>query len=400
MIRITRWVASTGLLFFLLATLACPQTAARDDTATAASTLELVESFPAGTDFDQPDIPQAADVWLNMLKGAKHTIRWSTFYLSHEPGRATEPLVKELKTAAARGVKIELLVDEKFRKVYPKTLDELSKIDNIEVRTSPIDRWFGGVMHAKMLLVDDDDGFIGSQNFDWRSLSHIRELGIHFQDPELIKFYTTEFDWEWDHYKSTAPPADLPAVQPFSKTIGDTLVTPTASPSELNKVAALSDETQLLRLLNGAQHTVEVAVLSYSPVTYDGKRFYATLDNALRSAAVRGVKIRMIVGEWEERSKTVDHLLSLGALHNVEVRACRIPPAPEGPIDFARVHHSKYLVVDGKSAWIGTSNWEHGYFHESRNFGMVLQGGPLPARLGRLFDFDWARSTAVQEKDE
>ena len=61
------------------------------------------------------------------------------------------------------------------------------------------------------------------------------------------------------------------------------------------------------------------------------------------------------------------------------------------------MHHSKYLVVDGGQAWLGTSNWGHGYFHESRNYGIVFLSGPIPGRLQQLFDFDWPRSTPLED---
>ena len=36
----------------------------------------------------------------------------------------------------------------------------------------------GGVQHAKFFIVDGEEVFLGSQNFDWRALKHIHELGV------------------------------------------------------------------------------------------------------------------------------------------------------------------------------------------------------------------------------
>lgn len=368
--------------------------------AQARPALELVESFPVETDFDQSDLRETQEVWLELIDGAESEILWQTFYVVHEEGRATGPVVEALKKAAARGVNVELLVDPKFVKTYPETLEELHRIENIEVRESPVGKWLGGVMHAKMILVDGHSGFIGSQNFDWRSLSHIRELGVLFHDPALVSEYRSVFRWEWMHYQDAEIPDKLPEALASPHQLDETTVVATVSPNELNSVEELNDEYQILRLITEAEESVDVALLSYSPTTHNGKEYYHLIDKALRAAALQGVKLRLLVSHWSESKDELQHLLSLDALDNIEVRACRISLADEGEIPFARVHHSKYLVTDDSRAWLGTSNWGHGYFHESRNYGMVFLDGPIPGRLDRLFEFDWQRSTPLRDRRE
>lgn len=359
----------------------------------AAQDLELVESFPVETDFDQPDIRQAQTVWLEMIGRAKSEILWQTFYLAHEKGKATEPVLDALKEAAARGVRVELLVDPKFYKTYPETLDELDALDGIEVRHSSIGPWLGGVMHAKAIFVDGQEGFLGSQNFDWRSLEHIRELGVHFRSPELTGEYVKAFRWEWDHAGETSVPKELAEVVSQPLKLEGSTVLATFSPNSLNGPGAAGDEAEILKLLDGARTSIDIALLTYSPLDHAGKNFYPALDNAIRRAAVRGVEVKLLLSHWVEGKKGQDHLHSLDALDNVEIRACRIPLTAEGEIPFARVHHSKYLICDGKKAWLGTSNWQEDYFHSSRNYGLVFLDGAIPPRLEKLFDFDWQRST-------
>ena len=60
-----------------------------------------------------------------------------------------------------------------------------------------------------------------------------------------------------------------------------------------------------------------------------------------------------------------------------------------GFVPFSRVIHSKYLVADGERAWIGTSNWEEGYFRRSRNVGLILEGAAIGRRLDRYFETGW-----------
>lgn len=379
----------TTLILFAICLLQAPSWAQR---------LELVESFPVGTDFDQADIRDTQEVWLEMIHGAEKEILWQTFYVALQENSSTTPIVEALKQAARRGVQIQLLVDEKFAQTYPEPLKMLSNVENIEVRHSPIARWFGGVMHAKAMFVDGKVGFVGSQNFDWRSLTHIRELGLLFENQRLVADYSKVFRWEWKHYADAQPPATLPEVFIAPQELNGSTLYPTFSPSSLNEGYTPSDETEILNLLGRAEQTADIALLSYSPVTRDGQRYYAAIDNAIRDAAVRGVKVRLLLSHWVEEKRTIDHLLSLDALDNVEIRACRIPLSAEGEIPFARVHHSKYLVIDNTRAWLGTANWSQGYFHSSRNYGMIVRDGKLPKRMTKLFDFDWARATALNAR--
>jgi phosphatidylserine/phosphatidylglycerophosphate/cardiolipin synthase-like enzyme len=388
-----RWLLALTLLQAWLSPLA----AQPEVTATVATppVLELVESFPSQTDFDQPDLREAQTVWLEMIGRARREILWQTFYLAHEPGQASQPVVDALKQAAARGVSVQLLVDPRFYQTYPETLDELDALEGVVVRHSPIGPWLGGVMHAKAIFVDGEEGFLGSQNFDWRSLSEIRELGVHFHSSQLTSEYVKAFRWEWQQAGQPSPPAELAPVSSQPLVLGDSTVVPTFSPNSLNAPETAGDEAEILKLIDGAQRSLEIALLSYSPTDHAGHRFYPTLDNALRRAALRGVEVRLMVSHWVEGKPGQDHLDSLDALHRVQVRACRIPPSPQGEIPFARVHHSKYLVCDGQRAWLGTSNWQEDYFHASRNYGLVLLDGPLPRRLEQLFDFDWQRATPL-----
>ncbi|MHC4894238.1 MAG: phospholipase D-like domain-containing protein, partial [Planctomycetota bacterium] len=144
----------------------------------------------------------------------------------------------------------------------------------------------------------------------------------------------------------------------------------------------------LLGLIDGADDSVWVQLLSYSPTDRDGG-WFGELDTALRRAAARGVDVRLTVADWGKRRGRVEWLQSLAPVPNLEVRMVTIPPAAEGHVPFARCVHAKYMVVDGRAAWLGTSNWSESYFYASRNAGLVIEGGPAPARLSRFHLDTW-----------
>jgi len=50
------------------------------------------------------------------------------------------------------------------------------------------------------------------------------------------------------------------------------------------------------------------------------------------------------------------------------------------------VAHAKYMVIDGAKAWVGTNNWERDYFTQTRNVGLIVDGGAVPLRLDQIFE--------------
>ena len=95
-----------------------------------------------------------------------------------------------------------------------------------------------------------------------------------------------------------------------------------------------------------------------------------------------------------KRKGTVEGLQSLQAIPGIDVRMSTIPPFSGGFVPFARVAHAKYMVVDGRRAWLGTSNWEGDYFTQSRNAGLVLDSPRIGERLDRYFESIWGSAYA------
>ncbi len=122
------------------------------------------------------------------------------------------------------------------------------------------------------------------------------------------------------------------------------------------------------------------------------------LDEAVRRAAARGVHVRLLVSHWNANagSAPLATITALAGAKNVLVRVFTIPKWPAGEIPFARVAHAKYLVLDRKLAWIGTSNWEGDYFLKTRNVAIVTDDAAVAPRLARIFDEDWSSAYAAE----
>jgi phosphatidylserine/phosphatidylglycerophosphate/cardiolipin synthase-like enzyme len=386
-----------------------------------APAIEIVESAPIETSLDHPDLRNAADVWTEMIRGARRSLDFAHFYTSDDPADsndAIDRLVGEIEAAAVRGVAVRFVTASSFYKTYPQIVDRLRATlgDGARTGAGPNPRGVllidykkiaGGVLHAKYFIADDEEVFLGSQNFDWRALAHIQELGVRVRDAGVARALGAVFEHDWMRAMSQAgsplesilPEIDAIAPSPIALAAGDTAwVTPCASPIGQLPHESLWDEPRLVALIDGAKTDVSVQLLTYRPVS--GREYDATLDGALRRAAARGVRVRLLVADWCKRASTIPHLKSLAPLPNFGVRMMTIPQWSGGFVPYARVIHAKYMVVDGRAAWVGTSNWERDYFHESRNVGVVIESATIAARLTSFFDGNWDGEYAYDVKPE
>ncbi len=361
------------------------------------SNFELVESTPVETSLDNPDIRNAPQVWMEMIGNARRHLDIEEFYISDKPGEAFDSVIRAIKEAAVRGVRVRLIADSRMSRTYPETIRMLDSTRNISVRIIDYGKLDGGIQHAKYFIVDNGEIYLGSQNFDWRSLEHIHELGVRIRDPEAVKIYGEVFDLDWRLAEKNDPAAIRRLLKhrryrmPLEVLAGgrDTIkFIPTMSPKNLIPDTALWDEKNITDLIARARGEVDLQVMTYSPVSRD-KTYYAALDNALRGAAVRGVNVNIIVADWSKDHPTIDYLKSLSLVPRIRVKLSEIPDWSGGYIPFARVEHCKYLVIDTSACWIGTSNWEKSYFYTTRNLGVVVLDEKFSRRLRDIFYKDW-----------
>ncbi len=359
--------------------------------------FELVESTPVGTMLDNADIRDAHDVWLEMINSAHSTLDIEEFYISDQKGELLEDVLRAIGKAARRGVHVRIIIDARMHKTYPNPADSLGTLRNISLRVIDYGKLAGGVQHAKFFIVDGEQIFLGSQNFDWRALNHIHELGVRIRQKEAVSIYAQAFDLDWKlaetNDRSAIAALLQPAHFPMPLTVvngpGDTIrFIPTMSPKVTIPDTLLWDERQIVGLIDGATTEVECQMLTYSPVGRD-KIYYAELDNALRRAAVRGVKVKMVVSDWSIDRPAISYLKSLAVVPNIEVRYSTIPDWSGGYIPFARVEHCKYLVTDTTACWVGTANWEKSYFYSTRNLGVVALNSKFTKRLREIFFKGW-----------
>ncbi|MGK5085995.1 phospholipase D-like domain-containing protein [Bdellovibrionota bacterium FG-2] len=329
----------------------------------------IAQSIPLKTDLANPSFPMAKDVWVQMIKEAQVTIDIAQFYVTNQADSALELTIQELEKAGSRGIKIRFLIDSVMLSQDPLSLERLKKIPGLTFRVLNLKKITGGILHAKYWIIDGKRIFIGSQNFDWRALEHIHEMGALVESLALAFQLTQIFEADWEMALTGKAPIfpNKPLCAPAPNDIE--LV---ASPPQFNPPGTRSAIDALIPLIQGAKKQIQIQLLSYSTKEKTDK--WLVIDQALRDAQARGVQVQLLVADWSITGTSGEALKALVKDGGIDVRFAKIPTYSTGPIPYARVIHSKVMIVDHETLWLGTSNWSHGYFADSRNVELIFKG--------------------------
>lgn len=326
-----------------------------------------------------------------MLGQARRAVDFEQFYVSGKPGSRLDRVIGCMEAAAKRGVAIRFLMEAKGLGMSDApTLARLRAIPGLQFRTLPFAGIGGsGIIHAKFFVVDGKSAYVGSQNFDWRSLEHIDETGVKIDDAHAVGQLAAIFAQDWAAQATLAGGRLVTPTNMREVTADDSgPATLVASPNAFNPPGVGDSQAELVKLLGEAKHDVRVTVMDYAPLDQQ-HLYYGLIDGALRAAAARGVAVKLLVADWNLTRAKTPWLVSLAAIPNVEIRVATIPTAPEGPIPFARVVHTKSMTIDGQIGWVGTSNWEGGYLDTSRNVELVFRDAGMARQIGRMQTTLW-----------
>lgn len=369
--------------------------------------FQIVESVPEATFYGEPGVPRTQAVWLSMIGSARKSIDVAAFYIADKPGGgALSPVLNALAERAAAGVAVRVLVDHTFLKSNQEGVDRLRQVPGITIRVLPVDELTGGVLHAKYMVIDHESVFIGSQNWDWRALDHVHEIGARIRNERFAKTVEASFEFDWQlagdpdlpkaAQAAQASPDFTPATEDHPVVLqdgGSSPITafPAFSPSSLMPAWVSGEEGALIHMIHASQHVMRIQVMTLSAIKqYGAKGWWSDLDAAIRDAAARGVDVRIIVGDWSLGEPAQSYLKSLASLPNITVKFSRVPPSPSGFIPYARVEHAKYAVADDDASFIGTGNWEWSYFHTAVDVSVRVNGKSPASILTSIFDRDWS----------
>jgi phosphatidylserine/phosphatidylglycerophosphate/cardiolipin synthase-like enzyme len=344
----------------------------------ALPTIQVVQSVPLETNIGVGGILETTQAWLGLIRAATKSIDIEQFYISSQPGQPLESVLNEIRAAAARGVKVRIIVDSKFYQNYSSEPKALAQVKNIEVKVIDYSS-HGGVQHAKFFIVDQRMAYVGSANFDWLALSHIHETGVVIADANVAVSLGLIFDRDWDASRTGLRNRGFESFR-----LKDSTFTVVASPSTDLPEGVSETLDGLLDLISKAKTSISVQMYQYST-----RGNWTVLEKAMKAAAARGVKVRMMF----DQATLKNGAAALGAFQgvkNVEIRISRIPQWSGGPLQYARLSHSKYMLVDHQVSWIGSENWSESYFTSTRNVGLLIEDASVTAQADQIFEKVWS----------
>lgn len=142
------------------------------------------EMAPAGRDLVWS--PGSAGVLLALIAHASSTLE------IYNEEMADPRITQALEAAAARGVRVRVVMT--YATNWKQAFNDLSE-KGVIVRTYASSAKF--YIHAKAIIADGNEAFLGSENFSAQSLDKNRELGILLVRPDIIADLQATFERDY-----------------------------------------------------------------------------------------------------------------------------------------------------------------------------------------------------------
>jgi cardiolipin synthase len=258
---------------------------------------------------------------------------------------------------------------------------------------NPLDERFSGLNqrdHRKIVVVDGVEAFAGGVNFSHAyriaskqakrsGLSKQQAIDAGWRDTHVALRGTASKQLESlfrDTWSRARCEGQLPPFSPQAIKAGDTLVQIVAStPADERNVIYAT----LLSVITYAQKSIDITMAYFVPDD--------ALEDALRDAAKRGVKVRMILPSYSDFSG----VFYAGRAHYDELL--------ESGVEIFELEsaflHSKSIVVDGIWSSIGSTNFDWRSFVHNDEISVCVIDQGFARQMNQAFSTDLADSHQV-----
>lgn len=290
-----------------------------------------------------------------LMTEARSTLKVVHLFINEDS--AGDEVVKRLGQAAARGVKVQVLLEDSVE-ANPKRVTQLTalgvtaKVDSSKLYT-----------HAKLIVADGKTALLGSSNFSYSSMYKNNEANVLATDPQLAGFFESYAEALW---QDSASHPTLASVQtPWGKALRDGQYVAEAK-------ALIEGATSSVRLL--------VYGLSADP-KYPTSEIYQLLD-LMGKAVQRGLSVRVILEQADYASSVND--LNKDAAAELKKRGIAVRRDP-----LQQISHAKVTIVDGKEAIVASNNWGYGGFSLYHEVGVRTTDATVLSSLSSYIDGIW-----------
>ena len=315
---------------------------------------------------------EAYGAMLQAIDAARTSVHLTTYIFDHD--RAGLMFVQAFARAIERGVTVRVLIDDVgSRYSHPPITRELKRVGVHVAKFMPtrsIWRWpYANLRnHRKLMIVDDDVGFIGGMNIREACMASLQPafptLDTHFRvRGAVIEDFSGLFSFDWSF--ATQEELKLPESVPTS-----------FGKSEMRLVSGGPDRIDepirwhKLTLLVRANQRVRIVTPYFVPDE--------DVMTALSAAASAGVHIQIIMPSvnnlrlvaWASRA-CWQQLIDRG------VEILLAPPPFE---------HTKIMLIDDDLAIVGSANWDERSFRLNFEADVEIRDASLTRKLDAIID--------------
>ncbi len=273
-----------------------------------------------------------------LIRKAKKSISISMFVV--KSGKKVDALIKELKNAANRGVKIKILLENSIR-ANRSLINSLNGIENIEIKFDSPEK----ITHNKMVIIDRNVILIGSTNWTESSLGYANEANVVIKNKEVVEYFQEYFDYLWQDSSKD--------IFPFKDFEGE--IIPIIDRQYFDIVS---------RMMRKANKRIFVMVYGFK-LTRNRDSKGDILAEEIVNARKRGIETKVML----EKS-SFNERLNIMNRHTIEYFKERGVEARFDDEDI--ITHSKVVIIDD-AVILGSTNWSYSGLEKWHNADVLIK---------------------------
>ena len=302
-------------------------------------------------------LPQASDLRPLLVSTINKANKSITLFMYS----LTDPRLQEaLEAKAKSGVKVTLLHDKDAFKYAHGPIDPAITMKKIDCQ---------GLMHLKVLAIDEEEVVFGSANFTTESVTKDRNLVTTLKSKEFAQYVNKKADMILHPEKY--PHESASSCQKFVLDGGRTL--------DFSFLPFDKDvEKKLANLIDSAKTSIEAAIFTFT---------HKDIAQKLIDKHKAGVKIKIVIDGKQANGA--------GKAICQELRDAGIDVIIAVPNAFQLIHH-KYVRIDRKVVAHGSANWTEAAFR--KNWDCLGRFENLTEQDHKILDDMWGIFVAAVEK--